>query len=87
MKNKNCPICDKNMMYVERYPNMICHECVEIAVNENGESIKFYNIDHTGGFMSVVNDVKGEEHECYINNIKCHADEARFGGIVVELSE
>ena len=87
MKNKNCPICDKNMMYLERYPKMICHECIELTVNKNGESIKFYNIDHTGGFMSIVDDVKGEEHECYINNIKCRADEARFGGIVVELSE
>jgi len=87
MKNKNCPICDKNMFSFERYPNMICNECIELAVNKNGESIKFYNIDHTGGFISMVNDVKGEEHECFINNIKCRADEARFGGIVVELSE
>ena len=87
MKNKNCPICDKNMIYLERYPKMICQECIELAVNENGESIKFYNIDHTGGFISIVNDIKGEEHECYINNIKCYAGEARFGGIVLELSE
>jgi hypothetical protein len=87
MKNKNCPICDKNMMYLERYPKMICHECVELAVNKNSVSIKFYNIDHSGGFISIVNDIKGEEHECYINNIKCYAQEARFGGIVVELSE
>ena len=87
MKNKNCPICDKNMLSFERYPNMICHECAELAVNKKGESMKFYNIDHTGGFMSMVNNIKGEEHECYINNRKCRAGEARFGGIVVELSE
>lgn len=87
MKNKNCPICDKNMLYFERYPNMICNECVELAVNKNGDSIKFYNIEPTGGFMSIVNEIKGEEHECYINNRKCYADEARFGGIVVQLSE
>jgi hypothetical protein len=87
MKNKNCPICEKDMSYSERYPKMICHECIELVVNEKGESIKFYNIDHTGGFISIVNDNKGEEHECYINNLKCYADEARFGGIVVQLSE
>lgn len=87
MNNKNCPICDKNMFTFERYPKMICNECIELAVNKNGESIKFYNVDITGGFISMVNDVKGEEHECFINNIKCRADEARFGGIVVELSE
>ena len=87
MKNKNCPVCNKNMLHFERYPNMICNECVELTVNKNNESIKFYNIDHTGGFISIVNDIKGEEHECYINNHKCYADEARFGGIVVQLSE
>jgi hypothetical protein len=87
MKNKNCPICDKNMLSFERYPNMICNECVELAVNKNGDSIKFYNIDPTGGFMSIVNNIKGKEHECYINNQKCLANESRFGGIVVELSK
>ena len=87
MKNKNCPVCNKNMLHFERYPNMICNECVEITVNKNNESIKFYNIDHTGGFISIVNDIKGKEHECYVNNHKCYADEARFGGIVVQLSE
>ena len=86
MNNKNCPICEKNMLSFERYPKMICNQCIELAVNKNGDSIKFYNIDHTGGFMSIVKDIKGEEKECYINNIKCHAGEARFGGIVVELS-
>ena len=87
MKNKNCPICDKNMLYFERYPKMICHECVELATTKNGESIKFYNENNTRGFVSIVNGVKGKEHECFINNKKCRANEARFGGIVVELSE
>jgi len=49
---------------------MICHECIEKAVNKNGKNIKFYNKNHKGGFISVVNDTIGEEHECYINNIK-----------------
>lgn len=87
MENKNCPICDKNMIYFERYPKMVCQGCSENTLTQEGESIKFYNIDHTGGFISIVNDVKGEIHECYINNRKCYADEARFGGIVVQLSE
>lgn len=87
MKNKNCPICEKNMMHFERYPKMICHECVLLATTENGESIQFYNIDHSGGFISVVNGKSGEIHECLVNNKKCYANEARFGGIVVELSE
>ena len=87
MRNKSCPICNTDMMYFERYPKMICHECVKLALTEDGENIKFYNKDHSGGFISIVNDVKGKIHECYINNHKCYADEARFGGIVVQLSE
>ena len=87
MKNKNRPICDNNMIYFERYPKMICHKCVELATTEDGESIQFYNVDHTGDFISVVNNVHGEIHDCLVNNKKCYADEARFGGIVVQLSE
>ena len=87
MKNKNCPICEKNMIHSERYPNMICEECFDKTLTENGESIKFYNKDHTGGFISIVNNIKGEIHKCYVDNRKCYADESRFGGIVIQLSE
>jgi hypothetical protein len=27
--------------------------------------------------------VRGAEHVCYIKGVKCHANEARFGGIVI----
>jgi hypothetical protein len=87
MTNKKCPICEKEMLDSERYPNMICNECVELALTKDGENIKFYNKDHNGGFISIVNNNQCEIHECYINNHKCYADEARFGGIVVQLSK
>ena len=45
----------------------------------------FYNDDIEGGFYSLVNNVKGEIHECYVNNIKCHAEEGRFGGIIISV--
>ena len=54
----------------------------KLAMNEE---IDFYNEEITGGFYSVVNNVKGKIHECYVNNIKCYADEARFGGIVISI--
>ena len=35
--------------------------------------------------------LKKKEHECWVNNgtknIKCYADEARFGGIVIQIME
>ena len=82
----SCPICNDKMNYFERYPNMVCHKCVEKTLTEKDEKIEFYNIDHTGGFYSLVNDEKGNIHECYIEDQKCYADEARFGGIVIQLS-
>ena len=68
MDNKPCPICNKTMMNFKRYPNMICHSCVELATTKNGESIKFYNENNifssigntlfiSRGFVSIVNGV------------------------------
>ena len=47
--------------------------------------MKFGNIDHTGGFVSLKNGVATSppQHICYVNGVKCYADEARFGGIVI----
>jgi len=85
MENKNCPICENTMLKIERYPNMICSECSELTVTEKNVKIEFFNIDHTGGFISVVNNVEGDIHECYVNNIECSAEEGRFGGIVISV--
>jgi len=30
---------------------------------------------------------KGDIHECFVKGYKCYADEARFGGIVIQLSQ
>lgn len=41
----------------------------------------------SGGFIAGYAD-NGEEHGqhiCYIDGIKCWADEARFGGIVIQI--
>ena len=40
----------------------------------------------SGGFAAIVADTKAEHpsHICYIEGVECWADEARFGGIVVQ---
>jgi len=86
-KDHTCPICDSKMMYSERYPRAICCECVETAVTKDGNPITFYNVNHSGGFISYVNGQKGEIHECQVQGVSCYADEARFGGIVVSVKE
>lgn len=83
MEQSNCPICNGLTFTTSRYPNKICNNCEELTVTKNNENIRFFNVDHSGGFVSIVNGKNGDIHECYVNNIKCYADEARFGGIVV----
>jgi hypothetical protein len=40
----------------------------------------------SGGFEAIVANTKAEyaSHICYIEGVKCWADEARFGGIAIE---
>jgi hypothetical protein len=86
-KDKNCPICSIKMYHSDRYPNMICNECCEKTTDDKDEPIYFYNKDASGGFYSLVGKKKGNIHECLVGDHKCYADEARFGGIVIQLSQ
>ena len=88
MNQKSCPICNEIMKnYYERYPNMVCYKCSGKTLTDKGDKIEFYNVDGSGGFYSLINNIKDDIHECYIHKRKCYADEARFGGIVVQLSQ
>ena len=86
---QKCGICDRQVWANPRYPWSVCYPCQfqSSPVDENGNPMDFFNIDHTGGFfsMTMVNgkQVRGENHTCFIKGNKCWADEARFGGIVI----
>lgn len=87
MEYNICPICSKQTPFSPRYPNYVCKECRNKATDENNRLLKFYNISASGGFQAIYNDT-GEiydSHICYIDNRKCFANEARFGGIVILL--
>jgi len=84
----HCPICKKEMPYMERYPKMLCIECSKQTKDAKGRELEFYNTHPLGGgFGARYKDTKEkyDSHLCYINGIECWADEARFGGIVVEI--
>jgi len=55
-------------------------------VDEQGRALEFFNTGLGGGFRAVYADSREERrsHVCFINGVRCWADEARFGGIVVE---
>jgi hypothetical protein len=81
-----CPICASQTQYNSRYPNYICSSCAENPLSEDGRSLHFYNISLSGGFGAKYADT-GEvrdSHICFVAGRKCWADEARFGGIVIQ---
>ncbi|HLM00076.1 MAG TPA: hypothetical protein VK400_03410 [Pyrinomonadaceae bacterium] len=75
------------VQFSERYPKCICSACSAKATDENGRPLKFSNTTMmAGGFAAEYADT-GEAragHVCYIDGIKCRADEHRFGGIVIQ---
>ena len=87
-----CFICSANVSnpLSSRYPSIACHTCIEKAVDSYGKIVRFENVDAFGGFVAIHSDPneniirKDVDHICFINNIACYADEARFGGIVIK---
>lgn len=88
----NCPVCDEQLEnFNPRYPKAICEKCSENLKDEEGFNVSYFNSDISGGLLSV-HDVNGskvekQEQTCYCNGIKCYAEEARMGGIVIQTVE
>ena len=84
---QHCPICARTVTANARYPRYVCARCAERATNANGHRLSFSNEGLSGGFIATVT-ASGEHHaghDCYIDGRLCHADEARFGDIVIEI--
>ena len=93
-----CPICLETLTHFSpRYPKAICSKCADSNIKDNdGNLVSYHNVDISGGFISrhFINNstvLEKVEHICWISNgtesIKCYADEARFGGIVIQIIE
>jgi hypothetical protein len=84
---QQCPLCHKSVYYQARYPDYICQGCLTLhgTLTRSGKTITFSNVDFYGGFMSQVEGETeiGDTSTCYVNGVRCSAQEARFGGIVV----
>lgn len=79
------------MFHNPRYPNEICKQCVGRATDGHGRFLKFYNRTISDGYIAFYADADGKEEYhssiCYVSKQKCEAKEAKFGGIVVELTQ
>lgn len=80
-----CPLCGAEVPSSARYPRHVCPACYEKAADVRGRKLEFYNVSFSGGYEARYTDTHEpyDSHECYIDGVKCHADEARFGGIVI----
>lgn len=86
---QHCPICNATVASSERYPNYVCQTCVIKASTLDGRLLVFGNIGVSGGFIARFKDTGAESmsHECYIQGVRCRANEAYFGGIVIQPEE
>ena len=86
MPTQSCPVCSTDVPPNPRYPRYLCERCSSKATSADGRLPSFSNVSFSGGFAARYADT-GEEypsHECFVGKVKCHADEAKFGGIVIE---
>ena len=86
MSTQPCPICKAPQPEDLRYPNHLCEACVRRAVDERGRALAFGNTSLAGGFVATYVDTGAvhEGHRCWVDGVACWADEARFGGVVVQ---
>jgi hypothetical protein len=86
MEQHNCPICKIALTPEPRYPKYVCSSCASMATDKDGRLLEFFNSDLSGGFEARYVDTQETytSHRCFIDSIECYADEARFGGIVIQ---
>jgi hypothetical protein len=80
-----CPICSRPVRASHRYPDYVCDDCAALAVDEQGRKLAFFNTSMSGGFEARYADTDETRfsHDCFVRGVRCRADEAYFGGIVI----
>lgn len=83
---QQCPICASAVEPNPRYPRYLCGECASQATSSDGRPLSFYNTSLSGGYRAEYADTREpyDSHACWVRGVPCRADEARFGGIVIE---
>lgn len=81
-----CPICHQAVPWSPRYPRYLCAECARKATSKDGRLLGFGNESFSGGYVAWYKDTDEPypSHECYVDGIRCHADEHHMGGIVLQ---
>jgi hypothetical protein len=79
-----CPICGSIQRQNPRYPHYLCRDCAAQASDEAGRLLEFTGLGC--GFRAAYADSGElrESHVCFVRGVRCWADEAHFGGIVIQ---
>jgi hypothetical protein len=82
-----CPVCKREIAFQARYPRYVCLDCARLATDFIGRKLLFYNVDASGGYRAIYADTNEiyDSHQCFISGMECRADEAKFGGIVIQI--
>lgn len=85
MNGQSCPICSVTVEPSTRYPTYVCSTCASDAVDVSGRKLEFFNESFSGGYVARYADTLEpyDSHECFVRGVRCHADEAHMGGIVI----
>ena len=81
-----CPICLVEVTPSERYSRYLCAGCDGKATDEDGRPLVFSNESFSDGFFAHYAET-GEVRDsrvCFVDGVKCRADEARFGGFIIQ---
>ena len=87
-----CSNCKTPVRYNPRYSNYICRNCHQLITDKSGRKNSFYNTELLGhGCQGYYLDKEPKEkynsNLCYIGEKVFYAEEARFGGIVIQRKE
>lgn len=87
MSEQFCPICKTAVEPNVRYKDYVCFDCCAKAVDETGRKLGFGNESFSGGFAAWYADTNEtrDSNLCFIDGVKCWADEAHMGGIVIRV--
>jgi hypothetical protein len=88
MTDQRCPLCSAEVAPNPRYPDHLCRDCAVRTVDAAGRAVTLQNTAMSGGVAAFFADgtraVDVErDHVVFVDGVRCRAEEAHFGGIVV----
>ncbi len=87
-----CGICHADVAYFPRYPKYLCKACEARISDAKGRLVEYSNTAAMGyGCQGYYRDTDPPERYdsdvCYVDGVACKAQEARFGGIVIQKTD